>query len=210
MGCTSEKYSRLSVLLGLALVFAWGVMSLAHAYDRSLTRMNDSFTRGFMIAERLGGILDALSRLTVDQQAFLSTGDARFQDGVVESAEALANDIGVLNSLAARGTLQRTALIDLSRSIDQMLSLAGESDAIRQSRGAAAAVAYFDSRATAIDEAKLQATQLRGEITRHISERVRTARSPKGMLQDVLAGTPPMAFEHGPRAIRVSGIVGIE
>jgi len=76
MGHSAEKYPWMSILLGLALVFVWGVMSLAHAYDRSLGRMNYSFTRSFMIADRLGAVLDELGRLSVAQQAFLSTGRA--------------------------------------------------------------------------------------------------------------------------------------
>jgi hypothetical protein len=211
MGYSAEKYPWMSILLGLALVFVWGVISLAHAYDRSLTRMNDSFTQSFMIADRLGGILDALSRLSVDQQAFLSTGDARFQDGVIESGEALTIDIGMLNSLAAKAELQRPPIASLSRSVDQVLNLVGESDGVRQRRGASAALAYFDSREIAIAEAKLQAGQLRSEIGRRISDRVRDARSPRVLLQDVLGGTPAgIAVEHRARGIRVSTQVGIE
>ena len=37
----------LSILLGLALLFAWGVVSLAHAYARGLAKVTDSFTPGF-------------------------------------------------------------------------------------------------------------------------------------------------------------------
>ncbi len=185
---TAEKYSWLSPLLGLVLVFVWGVLSLAHAYDRSLTRMNDSFTEGFMIVDRLGAVLDALSRLSVDQQAFLSTGDARFQDGVVESVEALTIHVETLKVLAARGKLQRQPLAILSRSIDLALNLVGESDEVRQSRGGRAALAYFDSRENTLAEARLQADQLRSEIARHISERVRSARSPKALLHDVVGG----------------------
>ncbi len=211
MGCTSEKYSWASVLLGFVLVFVWGVISLAHAYDRSLTRMNASFTRGFMIVERLGAVLDAVSRISVDQQAFLSSGDARFQDGVVESAEALKIDISVLNSLAAKANVQSPALAKLARSIDQVLSMAGESDAIRQRRGAPAALAYFDSKETAISEARLQVTHLKDEINRHLSDRVRTARSPKALLRDVLGGAPrEIALQHGAKAIRISANIGIE
>ncbi len=207
----AEKYSWLSPLLGFVLVFVWGVLSLAHAYDRSLTRMNDSFTEGFMIVDRLGAVLDALGRISIDQQAFLSTDDARFQDGVVESAEALTIHVATLNALAARGKLQRPPLAILSRSIDQALTLVGESDEVRQTRGTRAALAYFDARENTFAEARLQAGQLRSEIARHISERVRSARSPKALLHDVLGSAPRgIALEHGARPIRISASVGIE
>jgi len=211
MGYSAEKYPWMSILLGLALVFVWGVMSLAHAYDRSLGRMNDSFTRSFMIADRLGAVLDELGRLSVAQQAFLSTGDARFQDGVIESGEALTIDIEILNQMAAKGKLQRPPIASLSRAIDQVLNLVGESDGIRQSRGASAALAYFDSREIAIAEAKLQSGQLRSEITRRLSDRIRVARSPRALLQNVLGSAPAaMALERRARTIRVSSQVRIE
>jgi hypothetical protein len=102
MDWSTEKYPWLSLFLGLTLVFVWGVISLAHAYDRSLAEMKESFAQGFMLVERLGGVLDTLARVRTDQQAFLSTGDDRFQDEVVGGAETLTLDISVLKSMADR------------------------------------------------------------------------------------------------------------
>jgi hypothetical protein len=67
-----------------------------HAYDRSLEKVNDSFVQGLIVVEQLGVIADTLVRLSVDQEAFLSTGDQRFQDGVIESAESFALDMARL------------------------------------------------------------------------------------------------------------------
>jgi hypothetical protein len=34
----------------------WGVMSLGHAYDRSLVKVNDRFSQGFTVVGRLNAI----------------------------------------------------------------------------------------------------------------------------------------------------------
>ena len=120
MDWSSEKSPWLSLLVGLALIFVWGVMSLAHAYYRRLARVNDSFMQGFMIADQLGVIDEALNRLGVDQEAFLSTGDQRFQDGVIESAQIFILDRDRLDSMAG-GSKLRGSLDDLSRSVDRVL-----------------------------------------------------------------------------------------
>jgi hypothetical protein len=190
MDWSSENYPWLSLLVGFALVFVWGLMSLTHAYDRSLATVNDSFTQGFIVVDRLGALLDALARLSVDQEAFLSTGDGRFQDGVIESVETLTLDIDVLNSLAARSKLQPLGLSSLSRSIGQVLSSVAESDDIKDVRSRAAASAFFESQQAAISEARLQAGQLKIDIAACITDRIRSARGTGALYQDLLYGAP--------------------
>ncbi len=190
MDWSSEKYPWFSLLLGFALVVVWGVMSLVHAYDRSLAKVNDSVVQGLMLAEQLGVIGDTLVRLSVDQEAFLSTGDRRFQDGVIESAESFALDMARLNSLAASGKVQRPLLNSLSRSIDQVLGSVADSDEIRDVRGRVAAVAFFGSKEAAIADAKSQAEQLRIEITGCISDRIRSARGSSALFEALLYGAP--------------------
>lgn len=189
MDWSSEKYPWLSLLLALVLVFVWGVMSLAHAYYRRLAKVNDSFIQGFMIVDQLGVIADALGRLSVDQEAFLSTGDQRFQDGVVESAETFLLDRNRLNSLADSSQLRRS-LNSLSRSIDQVLSSVAESDKIREVRGRGAAVAFFESKEPAISDAKLQAERLKIGITGCVSDRIQSARGFSALFEDFLYDAP--------------------
>jgi hypothetical protein len=189
MDWSSEKYPWLSLLLALALVFAWGVMSLAEAYYRRLDKVNDSFIRGFMIVDQLGVIVDTLARLSVDQEAFLSTGDQRFQDGVVESAESFALNRYRLNSLAAGSQLQ-SSLNSLSRSIDQILGSVAESDDIMEVQGKVAALVFFESREPAISKAKLQAEQLKNEITVGVSDRIRNARAVSALFKEFLYVAP--------------------
>jgi hypothetical protein len=211
---SSEKNPWLSMWLGLALIFAWGLMSLAHAYNRSLAAVSDSFNQGFMLLGRLGTIVDALDRLGVDQRAFLSTGDERFQDGVIENAEALEINIDMLNSPAAIGKSQRVLLIGLSQSVRQVLDSVGESDGIRNVRSGAAATAFFDSKEDAVALAKWQAEQLRIAITRGMSGRIRKARSCNALLEDFFDGEPTrmvlgsgMAFWNTARFAKPNGSV---
>jgi hypothetical protein len=186
---SSDKYPWISLWLGLALVFAWGVMSLARAYDRNLATVSDSFTRGFMLLGRLGTIVDALDRLGVDQRAFLSTGDERFQDGVIENAESLEINMDMLNTLAAANESQRP-LISLSRSIKDVLDLVGESDGIRE-RSSPAAADFFDSKEDVVSLAKWQADQLRIEVTRSMSVRIQKARGSNALFEGLFYDAPP-------------------
>jgi CHASE3 domain sensor protein len=190
MDWSSEKSPWMSLGLGFALVFAWGVMSLAHAYDRSLAKVNESFAQGFMVVDQLGAILSALDRLSVDQRAFLSTGEGRFQDGVIQSVETLQLDLDKLNSTAAIVNLPRAPLAKLSNSISQVLAAMGESDRIRAARSAAAGVAFFDSREPAMALAKWQVDQFRIEIIRRIQERIRGAHDANAVIEALLYGAP--------------------
>jgi hypothetical protein len=184
-----EKYPWLSILLGFALLFVWGVVSLAHAYARGLAKVTDSFTQGFIVEEQLGAMLEALTHLSVDQEAFLSTGDQRFQDGVVESAQTLELDMYMLQ-LAYGTKLQRPLLNSLSRSIDLVMGSVAESDDIRDVRGRLAAVTFFDSQEAAISVAKSQADRLIIDITACLSDRVRSAHGTSVLFEALLYGAP--------------------
>lgn len=189
MDWSSEQFPWLSLLVGLALVFFWGVMSLAHAYYRRLDKVNDSFIQGFVIVDELDLIADALARLSVDQEAFLSTGDQRFQDGVIDSAQTFGFNQNRMSSLAA-GTNLEGSVNSLFRSIDQVLGSVAESDQIREVRGRVAAVAFFESKEPGIFDAKLQAEQLRTQISSSVADRIRNAQGPSTLFDDFLHDAP--------------------
>ena len=188
MDWSSEKYSWLSLLIGLALVSAWGVLSLAHAYDRALTKVSNSFIQVFMIVDQLGVIEETLTRISVDQQAFLSTGDQRFQDGVIESAQAFVLHRDRLSLVA--GTKLQGSLSSLSRSMDQVLASVAESDEIKEVRGRSSAVAFFESEQVAIAQVQSQAEQLRIEISGSVSDAIRSGRTPGPVFEDFLYDAP--------------------
>jgi CHASE3 domain sensor protein len=176
MDSSSKEYSWLSLTVAFALLFVWGVISLALAYDRRLADVNESFTGAFRVAGRLDVIANALDHLGVDQQAFLSTGEERFQDGVIESIQTLELSINSLNSLAARRTSHRALLLALSRLIERVIAMVAESDRIREAGNKAAAAAFFESKEAEISQAKSQTAQLRLETIVSISDRIRGAR----------------------------------
>lgn len=213
MDWSSEKPPWMSLGLGLALVCAWGVMSLAHAYQRSLEKVNDSFDHGFMIVDQLGTIVSSLDRLSVDQRAFLSTGEMGFQDVVIESAERLELDLVKLNSMAVAGRLRRAPLAGLSASVKQVLALMGESDRIKDARGAAAAVAFFDSKEPAISLAAWQADQLRLEISRNTAAEIQCTRGANALVEALRYAFPSAtAFGYGgalPNSARLPGRAGM-
>jgi CHASE3 domain sensor protein len=179
-----------SLWLGFALVVAWGVISLGYAYERSLARVNDCFNQGFVVVGRLDAIVGALDRLNVNQQAFLSTGDDHFLQDVWESARSLDNNIAWLDSFAARNALPRAPLTGMSRAIKQVLKLVGESYDVRDMRGRPAARAFFAAREATIAGAKSRADELTVEVTKGISDRIRTARGTNLLLEAIRWGLP--------------------
>ncbi|HEY2106480.1 MAG TPA: hypothetical protein VGH29_11880 [Candidatus Binataceae bacterium] len=63
--------------------------------------MNDSFARRLMIQGELDDLTSIVDRLSIDQQAFMSTGDDRFQDGVYASIVTLDRRLEGLNASMA-------------------------------------------------------------------------------------------------------------
>ncbi len=173
MDSSPKEYSWPSVTVAFALLFLWSVISLGDAYDRRMAEANESFTAAFRVVGRLDMIAVALDH---DQQAFLSTGEERFQDGVVENIQTLELGVDALTSLAARSTSHRGLLLALSRSIEQVIASAAESDRIREAGNRAAAVAFFESKELEISQAKSQVAQLRFETIVSISDGLWNAR----------------------------------
>jgi hypothetical protein len=179
-------------MVGLVRVLIGGHLGrdVPGACLRSESGVNDRFSHGFMVVGRLNAIAGALDRLNVDQQAFLSTGDSRFLEGVWESARSLEDNISWLNSLAARSGLPRIPLNALSRAINQVLGSVGESYDIRDRRGRPAARAFFAAREGAISGARSQADELRMEVTRGIFDRTGRMRGTNLLLDAIRYGLP--------------------
>ena len=118
----------------------------------------------------------ALDHLGVDQQAFLSTGEQQFQDGVVENIQTLELGIDALNSLAARSKTHRALLLALPRSIEQIIAGVAASDWIMEAGNQAAAAAFFESKEPGISQAKSQIARLRLESIVSMSDGLSNAR----------------------------------
>jgi hypothetical protein len=94
---------------------------------------------------------------------------------VVESAQALSINVALLDSMAASSRSERALLIGLSQSIQQVLASVADSDDIRERRGKAEALAFFDSWEDSISATKWKAEQLRIKIAGRISDRIGSA-----------------------------------
>jgi hypothetical protein len=184
-----------SAALVVVLMVVWGVMSLGFAYNASLERMSVSFDRSLTVASLLDNTMNNLDHLGVEQQAFLSTGNSRFHDGVWESALALENDLGWLDDAGPRIGLPRTQLGSLRAGINQALQVMARSYDIRDTRGKAAALVYYDANEAAISGAKTQANELKTRVLQQISDGLRARRN--GGLSEVL-------FHGAPRGITVA------
>src|SRR5262245_50422031 len=167
-----ESASGWSVGSGFVLAVIWGALWLGHAYDRSLARLNESFSQAFAVAGRLDAIAGALDRLNVDQQAFLSSGDHRFLEGVWESTPSLDDDIAWLSDLTTQSGLPPAPLTSMSHAIKEVLDSVGDSYYLRDLRGRAAARAFFAAKESAIAAAKSQADALRTEFMARIAGRI--------------------------------------
>jgi CHASE3 domain sensor protein len=196
----SFRENRLSLTLAVALLFAWGSMSVAHLYDRRLREVNESLNKGLKAVGRLDEITNDLDHLALDQQAFLSTGDESFQDEVIEYVEMLELDIAALNTLAAKNPSQRSPLLGLSQSIGQIIDTLGKSDGIMDARGRQAAVAFFSSKCTDIAQAKWKASELRIEIIRSIADKILSAEDNNISLGALLDSAAPLHFTLSRRA----------
>src|SRR5690242_11302755 len=100
MNMENEALSRLAAAVAaFIMAISWSVMILAGAYNQSLARIDNSFTQGFAALYLLADIEGAVERLNTEQQAFLTTGDLRFVDGVWSSVVVLDRSLEILQNL---------------------------------------------------------------------------------------------------------------
>ncbi len=170
--------------LGLALVLICLAIGFHYAINRTLTKVNDSLTGGFLVVEHVDAIVDDLDRLTLNQRAFLGTGDERFSQDVVESAMGIERQSGLTESVKTRGPRVKGAITKLERAVAWALDSLGKSNDLNQSMGSGVAIALLDND-DSIDDAKRVAQELRREVTDGVFDRVRHERKMKAIL-DVL------------------------
>jgi CHASE3 domain sensor protein len=164
--------------------------------------MKDSFARRLMIQGELDDLTSTVDRLSIDQQAFMSTGDDRFQDGVYASIVTLDRRLAGLNASMAGNAVQRARLVRLSAAIKQVVDAVAQSYEVKDARGAAAALAFLDTNDAAISAAKSRAAELSSEMARDLSNQI-IARGSNGLMTAILYGTPAgVTFGRGVTARR--------
>lgn len=167
----------------VALVAICLAIGFRFALSRSLGKIDASLTRGVTVVEHVDSILDDLERLSLSQRAFLHTGEDRFSEGVIESATGLIQHVDALKQLPGQSAALKHQIAQMSHSVDGALDLVGESNDLKHYFGTSVALTLLDEAGdSSIQDAELDAVQLKRLATAHVLERVRT----EGKLRSVL------------------------
>jgi hypothetical protein len=179
---SAEDSRTLRVVMGLALVVICLSLGFRYAHDRSLAKVNSSLTGGFLVLGHVGSVMDDLDRLSIDQRAYLSNGDERFSEDLVESVMDLRRNMESLKEVAGRRSRLTVPVAKLDRHIGWVLNSLGQSFDVQRLAGGAAAIAYLDAD-TSIDDAKSEAQSLKDQATAGVFNRVRSERRMKSILE---------------------------
>ncbi|MGO9056838.1 MAG: CHASE3 domain-containing protein [Candidatus Binataceae bacterium] len=170
---SAEDSKTVKAMLGVTVVVICLGIGFHHALKRSLMRVSDSFIGGLTVVDHVDSIVNQLDRLTIDQRAFLSTGDDRFSENVVESIMGIDRNLESLEVAANKDPRLRSPVAELSHSINWVMDSMGKSFQIQQTSGAAVAIALLDDDPS-VDGAKGEARRLRAVATDDVFDRVRS------------------------------------
>jgi CHASE3 domain sensor protein len=185
MNLNSEEDSEIVRLgFGLALVTLCLAIGFQYVLDRALTRVRESMNCAFEVLTDADVILDGLDRLSLDQRAFIRTGDLRFSQDLAESVMVIQSHMDFLRQVGRKASRLRDPVARLDRAVDWALVSLRKSNEVEKSEGPAAAIASLNNDES-IDEARNEAQQLRKLVTDGAFERVRTERKLESIL-DVL------------------------
>jgi CHASE3 domain sensor protein len=168
----------------LALVTICLALGFHYAFNRTLSTVDASVTGGFLVVDHVDAIVDDLDRLTLNQRAFLGTGDERFSQDVVESVMGIERNLDSLAQLKNHGPRLRLDFTRLEQAVGWALDSLGKSNDLNQSMGSGIAIALLDND-DSIADAKSVAQQLRKEVTDGVFNRFRKQRKMRTIL-DVL------------------------
>jgi CHASE3 domain sensor protein len=188
--CNKHLARAGSIGLAVLLMFSWGVITLAHAYSRSLGDMNDSFKQGLSAIYALDEITGTVDRIGVDQRAFLSTGQHRFEESLWIATEGMDRPMEMLRSITSRDAEQQARTMRLFAAVRHLLDCVARSYEIRDARGRRAAMVYFDGCEDAVADANAQAGELKSVIIANVSGRILNARASSALIQAMLHAQP--------------------
>ncbi len=141
-------------------------------------------TGGLSLIENIDSIINNLDRLSMNQRAFLYTGDEGFAAGVAESVLAISNNLTSIKQISVNDEpLQRKATI-LSHSIDWALESIEKAYDLQQHFGSGPAIALLDHD-DAVEDAKEEALSLKKVATDGMFDRVRTEREVRSILEEL-------------------------
>jgi CHASE3 domain sensor protein len=82
----------------------WAIICLAiwfrFVVNRTVTKVAHSMTGGLSLIDNIDSVMNNLDRLSMNQRAFLYTGDERFAGQVAESIMAISNNLESLKQIS--------------------------------------------------------------------------------------------------------------
>jgi len=181
---SAEDSKLVRMMCGLTVV----VICLGNGFHdelkRTLAQLSDSLVGGLVVVDHVDNIVNQLDGLTTEERAFLSTGDDRFSQGMVESIMGIDGNLESLEVEAIKDKGLSAPVKKLSQSINVVMDSMSESFQVQKIAGAAVAIAYLDHDAS-VDGAKDDAARLRRLATDSLFARVRGESWMKSIL-DVL------------------------
>ena|SRR5271166_5908453 len=178
---SAEDSKLVRMMFGLTVVVICLGIGFHHALKRTLAQVSDSLVGGLVVVDHVDTIVNQLDRLTTDQRAFLSTGDDRFSEIVVESIMGIDRNLESLEIEAKKDHRLQEPVDKLGQSLNWVMDSMGKSFQVQQTAGAAVAIAYLDDDASA-DDAKDDAARLRRLATDSLFDRVRSESRIKSIL----------------------------
>jgi CHASE3 domain sensor protein len=170
---TAEDSKIVRIACGLALATVCLALCSRLALNHTFVEVRRSVVGGLTVVEKIDSITDNLDRLTMNQRAFLLTGDDRFAVGVAESVMVMSFDLDTLERISTNRALLQSYVAILSHRIDLTLDSIRKSYDLQQHLGAGAAIALLDSDAAA-DDAKQEAFSLKRAATEGMFDHVQT------------------------------------
>lgn len=178
---SAEDSILVRMMFGLTVAVLCLSIGFHHALKRTLARVSDSLVTSLVVVDHVDNIMNQLDRLTTDQRAFLSTGDDRFSEIVVESIMGIDRNLESLEVEAKKDHRLLEPVGKLSQSINWVMDSMGKSFQVQQTAGAAVAIAYLDDDAS-VDGAKDDAARLRRLATESLFAGVRSESRMKSIL----------------------------
>jgi hypothetical protein len=178
---SAEDSKSVRLLFGLAIVVLCLGIGFHHALKRTLSQVSDSLVGSLVVVDHVDSIVNQLDRLNIDQRAFLSTGDDRFSEVVVESIMGIDRNLESLEVEARKDRRLIDPVGKLSQSIGGVMDSMGKSFQVEKTAGAAVAIAYLDDDPS-VDGAKGDALRLRRMATDGVFARMRNESRIKSIL----------------------------
>lgn len=179
---SAEDSKTVRMLFGATVVVICLGIGFHHTLKRVLARVNDSLIGGLMVVDHVDSIVNQLDRLTIDQRAFLSTGDDRFSQNVAESVMGIDRNLESLRVAANKDQRLRNPVDRLCRAVNWVMDSMGKSFQVQQTNGSAVAIALLDDDAS-VEGAKDEAVQLRTLATNSVLDGVRSESRMKSILK---------------------------